>query len=65
MLHTIRKKANWIVQILDRNYFIKQGIENKIEETGRRGRRHKQLLDNLKETRGYCILKEEALARTL
>jgi hypothetical protein len=29
--------------------------------TGRRGRRHKQLLDDLKEKRGYWILKEEAL----
>jgi hypothetical protein len=33
--------------------------------TGRRGRRRKQLLDDLKEKRGYWKLKEEALARTL
>jgi hypothetical protein len=33
--------------------------------TGRRGRRHKQLLDALKEMRGYCKLIEEALNRTL
>jgi hypothetical protein len=26
---------------------------------GIRGRRYKQLLDGLKETRGYCKLKEE------
>jgi hypothetical protein len=32
---------------------------------GRRGRRRKQLLDELKETRGYWKLKEEALDRTL
>jgi hypothetical protein len=32
--------------------------------TGRRGRL-KQLLDDLKETRGYWKLKEEALARSL
>ena len=31
---------------------------------GRRGRRHKKLLDELKEMRGYCFLKEEALDRT-
>jgi len=31
----------------------------------RRGRRRKQLLDNLKETRGYCKLKEEAIHRTV
>ena len=29
--------------------------------TGRRGRRHKQILDDLKETRGYWKLEEEAL----
>jgi hypothetical protein len=31
----------------------------------RRGRRRKQLLDDLMERRGYCILTEEALDRTL
>jgi hypothetical protein len=33
--------------------------------TGGPGRRRKQLLDGLKEKRGYCRLKEEALDRTL
>jgi len=33
--------------------------------TQRRGKRRKQLMDNNKETTGYCRLKEEALARTL
>jgi hypothetical protein len=33
--------------------------------TGRRGRRRKQLLDAVKETRGYRKLKEKALGRTL
>jgi hypothetical protein len=32
---------------------------------GRRGRSHKQLLDDLKEKRGYWKLKEEALDHTL
>jgi len=32
--------------------------------TGRRGRRCKKLLDDLKERRGYSHLKEEALDRT-
>jgi hypothetical protein len=32
---------------------------------GRRGRRSKELLDELKEKRGYCKLKEEALDRTV
>jgi hypothetical protein len=31
--------------------------------TGRRERRRKQLLDDLKEKRVYCQLKEEALGR--
>jgi hypothetical protein len=33
--------------------------------TGRRGRRRKKLLDNLKENIRYWKLKEEALDRTL
>jgi hypothetical protein len=33
--------------------------------TVRRGRRRKQLLDELREARGYCKLKEEALDRTV
>jgi hypothetical protein len=33
--------------------------------TGRRGRRHKKLLDDLREMRGYWKLKEEALDRSL
>ena len=31
----------------------------------RRARRRKKLLDDLKDRRGYCQLKEEALDRTL
>jgi hypothetical protein len=37
----------------------------RIEMMGRRGRRRKQLLDDLKEKRRCCKLKEEALDRTL
>jgi hypothetical protein len=33
--------------------------------TGRRGRRHKHILDALKEKRGYWKLKEEALDHSL
>ena len=36
-------------------------IERRIEVTERRGRRRKQLLDDLAETRGYWKLEEEAL----
>jgi len=37
----------------------------RIEVTGRRGRRRKQLLDGLKKTSGYWKLKEEALDHIL
>jgi hypothetical protein len=33
--------------------------------TGRLGRRHRKLLDDLKQRRGYSHLKEEALDRTM
>jgi hypothetical protein len=62
-----RRKANWIGNILHRNYLLKhiQGkIEGRIEVTGRRGRRRKQLLDDLKE-KIYWKSKEEALDLTL
>jgi hypothetical protein len=66
--NTIRK-ANWIGQILRRNFILKHVIEGKIEGRmevmGRRGRRCKELMDDVKETRGYCKLKEEALDRTV
>jgi hypothetical protein len=67
ILHTIkRRKANWLGHILRRNCLLKHVIEEKLEgRTGRRGRRRKQLLDDLKEKRGYWKLKEEALDRTL
>jgi hypothetical protein len=70
ILRTIkRRKANRIGHILRRNCLLKHVIEGKlegrIEMTGRRGRRRKQLLDDLKEKRSYLKLKEEALDRTL
>ena len=70
ILHEIRKqKANWIGHILHRNcllQWVKEGkIKGWIEVTGRRGRRHRKLLDDLKERRGYSNLKEEALDRTM
>jgi hypothetical protein len=43
---------------------IEGKLEGRIETTGRRGRRCKQLLDDLKEKRRYLKLKEEALDRT-
>jgi hypothetical protein len=70
IVHTIKRmKANWIGHILRRNCLLKHVIEGKlegrIEVTVRRGRRRKQLLDDLKEKRRYWKLKEEALDLTL
>ena len=42
-------------------YVIEGNTEGRIEVTGRRGRRRKQLLDDFKEKGGYCRLKDEAL----
>jgi hypothetical protein len=36
-----------------------------MEVTGRRGRRCRKLLDDLKEMKGFSNLKEEALDRTM
>jgi hypothetical protein len=70
ILHEIRKrKANWIGHILCRNCLLRQVIEGKVkggvEITGRRERRRRKLVDNLKKRKGYCHLKEEALDRTV
>ena len=70
ILHEISKrKANWIGQILRRNCLLQQVIEGKIkggiDVTGRRGRRRRKLLNDLKDRRGYCQLKEETPNRTM
>jgi hypothetical protein len=60
ILHTvIRRKDKWTGHVLRRNCLLKHIIERRIEVTGRRERRRKQLLDDLKETRGFWKLKEE------
>jgi hypothetical protein len=70
ILHEISKrKANSIGHILCGNCLLQQVIEGKIkgwiEVTGRRGRRRRKLLNELKEKRGYSHLKEEALVYTI
>jgi len=70
ILHEIiKRKANWIGHILCRNCLLQGDIEMKIEGgigvTGRRGRRCRKLLDNLKERRKYSHLKDEVLDRTM
>jgi len=58
MLRNInRRKGNWIGHIFSKNCLLKRAIEGKVKRrttfTGRRGRRCKQLLDDLKEMKGY------------
>jgi hypothetical protein len=70
ILHTIkRRKSSWIGHILRRNCLINHIIEGKVGEgiyvTGRRGRRRKQILDDVKKTTGYWKFKEETLDRTV
>jgi len=64
-----KQKANSIGHILRRNCFQQWVIEGKIkggiEVTGRRERRRRKILDDLKERRGYSNLKEEALDCTV
>jgi hypothetical protein len=54
---------------LRRNCLLQRVIEGKIKEEikvrGRRGRRCRKLLDDLKERTGYSHLKEEALDCTM
>jgi hypothetical protein len=54
IIHTIKgREGNWIGHILRRNclpkYLIEEEIERRIVVTVKRGRRRKQLLDNLKK----------------
>jgi hypothetical protein len=53
-----RRKADWIGHSWRRNCLLRHVIEGKmegrIEVTGRRGRRSKQLRDGLKENTEYC-----------
>jgi hypothetical protein len=70
ILYEIRKrKAKWIGHILRINCLPRQVIEGNIkggiEVTGRRGRRCRKLLDDLKERRGYSHMKEQDLDRTI
>ena len=52
IVHTVkRRKDNWICHILRRKCMLKQLLktEERIEVTGRRGKRSKQLLDEYKK----------------
>jgi hypothetical protein len=63
ILHNIKRgKANWIGHILHRNCLLKHVIEVKIDRrvavTGRRVRRRQQILNDIKERKGFLKLKE-------
>ena len=64
-----RRKVNRTGHILRMDrllvYVIEGKIEGRMEVTEWRGRLRKQLLYDLKAKRGYWILKEEALGRTV
>jgi hypothetical protein len=60
-----RREVNWTGHILRSNCLLKHVTEGKTGGTGGRARRYKQLLNDLKETRGYWRLKEEAVDRTI
>jgi hypothetical protein len=66
---TKTSKANWIGDILCSScllrYVTAGKTEGRIEVTGSRRRRRKQLMYDPKENRRYWILKAEALDRTV
>jgi hypothetical protein len=65
-LHPIKqRKAKQTGHIFNMNCLLKHASEEQIEGTRIQGRRCKQLLDDLKETRRYWNLKEEVLYRTV
>jgi hypothetical protein len=70
VVHTIkRRKATWICYLLNLKCLLKHISEGKIgddiEVTERRGKRRKQLLDYLQETRRYLKLIQNALDHSL
>jgi hypothetical protein len=66
ILHAIkRRKADCIRHVLRRNCVLEHVIEGKVDVMGRRGRRRKQLPEDLKEKKRYRKVKEEALYRTV
>jgi hypothetical protein len=64
--HTIESRRStglvisWRMKCLLK-HLIEEKIGGRIDVKGRRERRRKQLLDKLKEKRGYCELKEKVL----
>jgi hypothetical protein len=65
-LHSVKqRKAKRIGHMWLMKCLLKHSIEGKIEGAGRRKRRRKQIQNDLKETRVYKQLNEEAPDRTV
>lgn len=60
-----RRKVNWACHILRKNLLLKEVVEGRIEVMGRRIRRRKQMMYDLKEIRIHWKLEKEALDRSL
>ena len=56
----LRTKANWIGHILKINCLLHDAIEGQMTKVKRVERRKTLLLDDLRNRRRYCELKEEA-----
>ena len=66
IVRTIKRRiANWIGHFLRRNRPLKCVTQGKVEETRRRGRRCKQLPDDVQEKRIYWKFKKESLDHTV
>jgi hypothetical protein len=66
ILHVLKRRANGILRsngLL--KHVIKRKIEGRMKAMGRRGRRRKQILNQLQQKRGYLKLVEEALNQSL
>jgi hypothetical protein len=56
-----RRKAYWIVMTCFLKRVIKEKAKERMDVKGRRGRRRKHILGELKKRRGYWKWQEEAL----
>jgi hypothetical protein len=66
ILHTRKRRIdNWIGNFLRGNFLLKSVNKGNMAMTRRRGRKYKQLLDNLKEKRRYWKMIKEILDHTV
>ena len=57
--NNLHRKANWVGHVLRRNCLLHDAIEGQLAEVKGVGRRSTQLLDDLRNRKGYWELKEE------